>query len=527
MPWYGHGFEPADPAWGAAFTLLPYWVGEYYRDDQIFARHYAGITAHLESLIQMASGALLPGGANDPHPGKHGLDGLLAFGAYGDWCPAAGCVECQDPRKDATQYNSALVASFYYISELRIVRDYAATLGRPADAKRYGDIAANASASFMRHFYDAANKTFREARACTQYLSPQTSISLGHLLGLLPPADAAQITEKLVDSVAAAGWHVDTGIVGVKHLLPALSVLGRTDVALRVMQTRSAPSYGHMIEQGATTLWEQWGYAESPSGPIHLNPDSGASLNHVMFASCSAWFFQYLAGIRMAPGANARGWQRIELYPRVWIPAIHESICVNLSHVSASIVTPRGLLKSEWSCDASWAPPPPPPHCLPLLPRFAFVATNDTMCVHTQNKSNCGVFFEDKLLHTKHHVVSCAMCTLTPCRSRVTVDISHIAGLRTGAPFNCTMCGAPPPPPAPPPIAFFYGVMVPVGSIATVTLPTMGQSSPTIDEGNRTVWEGGKFVGGNVGVRAGFEDAEGGTVSIEVGGGSYEFRVLR
>lgn len=528
VPWYGHGFEPADPAWGAAFTLLPELIGALYDDDEIFVRHYAGITAHLESLISMAAGALLPGGPNDSHPGKHDLDGLLlAFGPYGDWCPAQGCVECQDPRKDPTAYNSALVASFYYISELRIVARYAATLSKTADAVRYGNMVSNASKAFMRHFYDTENKTFRETnRACTQYLSPQTSISLAHELGLLPSADTAQVTQQLVDSVAAAGWHVDTGIIGVKHLLPALSDLGRTDVALTVMQTRSAPSYGHMIEQGATTLWEQWGYAESPSGPVYLSPNTGASLNHVMFASCSAWFFQYLAGMKMAEGS--RGWQRIELFPRVWIAKINQSICANLSAVSASIMTPRGLLKSEWNCNASWAPPPPPPHCPPLSPRFRFVGTNDTMCIHTKNRANCGVFFEDTLLHSKHHVVSCAMCDLTPCTSVVHVDVSHIAGLRTGLPFNCSMCGAPCAPPAPLPILFFYAVEVPTGSIATIVLPTMGRLSPTIKEGNRTVWHRGQFVGGGIaGVRSAIANAQSGTVSVEVGGGSYAWRVLR
>ena len=90
------------------------------------------------------------------------------------------------------------------------------------------------------------------------------------------------------------------------------------------------------------------------------------------------------------------------------------------------------------------------------------------------------------------------------------------------------MCGAPRPSPAPPSILFFYGVTVPMGSIATVVLPTMGHPSATIDEANLTVWGAGKFVGGGIsGVRGGSADAEGGTVSIEVGGGSYSFRVHR
>ena len=150
------------------------------------------------------------------------------------------------------------------------------------------------------------------------------------------------------------------------------------------------------------------------------------------------------------------------------------------------------------------------------------------MCVHTKNRANCGVFFEDTLLHSKHHVVSCDMCGLTPCVSVVHVNESYIAGLATGEPFNCSMCGAPRPSPAPPSILFFYGVTVPMGSIATVVLPTMGHPSATIDEANLTVWGAGKFAGGGIsGVRGGSADAEGGTVSIEVGGGSYSFRVHR
>jgi hypothetical protein len=123
--------------------------------------------------------------------------------------------------------------------------------------------------------------------------------------------------------------------------------------------------------------------------------------------------------------------------------------------------------------------------------------------------------------------VTCDMCDLTPCTSVVHVDVGYIAALRTGLPFNCSMCGAPRAPPAPPPILFFYATKVPTGSIATIVLPTMGQLSPTIKEANRTVWRRGQFVGGGIaGVRSATATAQSGTVSIEVGGGSYVWRVL-
>jgi hemoglobin-like flavoprotein len=73
VPWYGHGHEPADPAWGSAYTFIADWVRTYYHDDQIVADHYPGIKQHLESLINQTI--------------VDNMDGLLAFSWWGDWCP--------------------------------------------------------------------------------------------------------------------------------------------------------------------------------------------------------------------------------------------------------------------------------------------------------------------------------------------------------------------------------------------------------------------------------------------------------
>jgi hypothetical protein len=523
VPWYGHGFEPADPAWGAAFSLLPDWIGQYYHDDQIFDRHYAGITAHLDSLIEMAGGALLHGGPNDPHPGAHNLDGLLAFGPYSDWCPAKGCIECADPRKDPSAYNSALVSSYYLIKQLRVVTSYSRLLGHADDTMRYSAVAANVSAKFVHHFYDTQAKTFREVRNCTQYLSPQTSISLGNDLGLVPTDDEEDVMRNLVSSVDATGYHMDTGIVGAKHLLPALSEMGRTDIALIVALQKTAPSYGYMISQGATTLWEAWTGAR-------YKPDPGGSWNHVMFASISDWYYKYLAGLRIAneiaTDSHSRGWQRVCIYPRVWIPAINDSICTNLSAVSASMNTPRGLLAVSWNCNVT-APAPPPPVCPPLPPTMRFISNGDDMCTHTKNKSNCGIFLEDKSHHTKAHVVSCVMCGLQCCVSTETVPTNVIAALRTIGPFSCSMCGAMPHPlpENSTKTLFSLDTTVPTGVTAKVVLPMMGADTPVVAESGRVIWRDGAFVPGVAGVYGGEMDKGSGTITIDVSGGRFAFHV--
>ena len=47
---YGHGGEPADPAWGCAYTFLIYDMYKFYGDTRVVAQHYAGLRAYLEFL---------------------------------------------------------------------------------------------------------------------------------------------------------------------------------------------------------------------------------------------------------------------------------------------------------------------------------------------------------------------------------------------------------------------------------------------------------------------------------------------
>jgi alpha-L-rhamnosidase len=59
-----------------------------------------------------------------------------------------------------------------------------------------------------------------------------------------------------------------TGRLGLFRVLRAAK---RDDILLRWMNSREVPSYGHMIENGATSLWEHWD-ADT----------TGGSLNHFM-----------------------------------------------------------------------------------------------------------------------------------------------------------------------------------------------------------------------------------------------------
>ena len=87
------------------------------------------------------------------------------------------------------------------------------------------------------------------------------------------------------------------------------------------------PSYGNWIRRGATTLWESF---QPEDGPVD-------SLNHDFWGDVSAWFYTYLAGIRVNPtGRDVAHVDVQPLFPQ------------GLDSVSAHHDTPNGRIAVRW-----------------------------------------------------------------------------------------------------------------------------------------------------------------------------------
>ena len=125
--------------------------------------------------------------------------------------------------------------------------------------------------------------------------------------------------------------HLSTGIFGTKFMLEVLSCEGRANLASAIVNQNDYPSWGHMLESGATTLWENW-----------QGGTNTFSHNHPMFGSVSEWFYRWLGGIQPAP--DAAGFDRIIIRPQVvkevdWVRCTYNSV--------------RGRITSNWKRDGS------------------------------------------------------------------------------------------------------------------------------------------------------------------------------
>jgi alpha-L-rhamnosidase len=206
-----------------------------------------------------------------------------------------------------------------FIDTARRVARLSRLIGREEDAKRCETMADESAAAWATAFLDDATGKVGDGSQSNQ------TFALGY--GAAPTAARPVVFQQLLDGLNADdGPRLSTGIFGTQYLLEELSRNGHSDQAFALATRNTFPSWGWMLENGATTLWEHW--AES---------DNTYSHNHPMFGSISGWFFRWLGGIQPAP--EAVGFDRIVICPQVvagldWVRCSHRSI--------------RGLIESNW-----------------------------------------------------------------------------------------------------------------------------------------------------------------------------------
>lgn len=288
VPSSGWGYQWGNgPAWDSALLLIPYYQYVFYGDTEQFRLHYDNLKRYVDYLTSRAR------------------DGIVNIG-LNDWAPYK------------TKTDAAITDTAYYYVDTKIVAVAASALGKDEDERFYHNQAENIRKAFGQRFWHSATGLYDNGS--------QTALSCALYQGLVPQDEKDRVLENLVAAGEKANWHIDTGILGAKYLLNALTENGRTDVAYRIASQKDLPGWGWWIEQGATTLWEQWNGADSRF--------------HVMYGDIDAWFFKALAGIN--PDPSAPGFKHFFIAPHpvgdlTWARARYDSA--------------RGVIVSDWQVE--------------------------------------------------------------------------------------------------------------------------------------------------------------------------------
>ena len=143
---------------------------------------------------------------------------------------------------------------------------------------------------------------------------------------MFPKEDEDCAYQLLRKAVIGHGNALSTGIFATSYLLDVLTERGDAELAGKVVTHEGFPGWYHMMDRGATTLWETW--AET---------DDIYSMNHPMLGSVAAWLMKTVVGIRVCE--DAVGCDRVRIEP--------QAVC-GLDHASGWYDTPHGRIAVSW-----------------------------------------------------------------------------------------------------------------------------------------------------------------------------------
>ena len=294
VPSTGWGFNwGSGPAWDSVCAVLPYTMYLYRGDTRVIQKMYPTVKRYLDFCASMA------------------VDNICAWG-LGDWCPPKtleGHQGCE----------VAVTDTGYYYLDTCIAAKMAALLGEQDEAEVYRQKAREIRASFRKHFIRRAD-TELELINCT---ASQATLASMLYFGMVEPDERRLFLDALKARIHALDDHFDVGILGAKFICHVLIDAGEAELMLKAALNPTFPSWGYMVGQGATTLWENW--------------DGRASQNHHMFGDISACLYQGLAGIR--PDEGKPGFRHTVFRPQ---------FVRSLRHVNAWHDSPYGRIVSEW-----------------------------------------------------------------------------------------------------------------------------------------------------------------------------------
>jgi len=290
--WGGDMFRDS-PEWGSSGILMPWYLYQWYGDQQAITDNYAMMQRYIDYLGTKAQHHILSQGLGDWYdlgPQPPGVSQLTPMGVTG-------------------------TAIYYY--DLMILNKMATLTGKKADALKYEQLAKEVRKAFNEQFFNTRTKQYATGS--------QAANAMAVYMGLVAQDDKTAVIDNLVKDIRAHKNGLTAGDIGYRYVLRVLEDAGRSDVIFDMNSRSDVPGYGMQIEKGATALTESW--AALPT----------VSNNHFMLGHLMEWFYSGVGGISQQDDGIA--FSKIRIYPQ---------LAGDLSFAKTSYNSPYGLIATDW-----------------------------------------------------------------------------------------------------------------------------------------------------------------------------------
>jgi alpha-L-rhamnosidase len=297
------------PAWGDAGTVIPWRTYQNYADVRLLAQHFNSARRWVDFIAWHNPNLLwLKSRGND----------------YNDWLNGDVTILKDYPRGISAIPNEVFATAFFAHSTDLVAR-MARVLGRSDDAAKYGRLFDGIKAAFGKAYVAADGHIKGDT---------QSGYALALHFNLLDESLRPKATEHMLAAIRKYKDHPSTGIQSTHRMLLELTRNGQHAEAYRLMTLRTVPSWGYMVEEGATTIWERWdGYVK---GRGFQDPGMN-SFNHWAFGAVGEWVWRELAGLNL--DEDQPGYKHFLIRPRP---------CGDLGWVKWRYDSIHGPIASDW-----------------------------------------------------------------------------------------------------------------------------------------------------------------------------------
>ncbi|MCC6485856.1 MAG: family 78 glycoside hydrolase catalytic domain [Candidatus Hydrogenedentes bacterium] len=293
------------PAWSGFCITLPWQIYVQYGDRRVLEQSYPTMKRWLAFIdTKMGDGIL------QPYAGI-GIDAQWSF--LGDWVPPG-----RDQGANRVDERSTLFFNNCYLVHcLQLAAKVAAIVGDSAQSAVYTEKAETLAKVLHERFLNPDHATYVNGE--------QTYLAMPLLFKITPEDLRPTVMDALEhDIVVTRKGHLNSGMHGTYYLAKYLMLTGRNDLVYTMVSQDTFPSWGFMLKNGATTIWEEF------------NGDN--SQIHNTLISIGMWFIQGLGGIRW--DENEPGYKHVIIAP---------GVVEGLNYVKSSNRSPYGTIVSEWA----------------------------------------------------------------------------------------------------------------------------------------------------------------------------------
>jgi alpha-L-rhamnosidase len=309
------------PGWSDAGVILPWTSWLQNGDTGVIDENWAAMTKYLAAIESENPNGLWEKNSGIP---------------FGDWLSPEGRTD------------QVLVATASWAYDVTLMREMARAKGRTAEEEMYARLFEKIRAAFDEKFLhsdgfvagaDNSPSPFGQINnpnAKSKGGDTQTGYVLALEMNLVPDALREKVAEHLVGKIKANHGLLATGFLGTPYLLQVLTRTGHAAVAYELMLDSAYPSWGYLVDHGATTMWERWNGDKMKSDP------SMNSYNHYAYGAVAAWLYGFAAGVDATP--MDAGFHTVLLHP---------AFSARLGSVEFRYPSAYGVITSDWKVSGS------------------------------------------------------------------------------------------------------------------------------------------------------------------------------